>query len=66
LEGDGLPSDLLLLPKGPRRILATYRGGDLMDTRAIPVTDLNLDLSNFRTVPQDSEPDAVQAIVSTR
>jgi hypothetical protein len=36
----------------------------MANTRTIPVADLNLDLANFRTVQQDSEPAAIQAMVS--
>lgn len=38
---------------------------DMPDTRTVPVSDLTLDLSNFRTVKQKSEIAAVQAIIAT-
>jgi hypothetical protein len=37
----------------------------MAETRTIPVAELGLDLANFRTVQQDSENDAVRAMVST-
>lgn len=37
-----------------------------MDTNTIPVSDLVLDLENYRTVRQPSEDDAVRAMISTR
>ena len=37
----------------------------MTNTRTVAVADLSLDLANYRTVHQDSEPDAVRAMVST-
>ena len=33
-------------------------------TKILPIKQLKLDLSNFRTVPQESETDAIHAMIS--